>query len=53
MKKYILILSVVALFASLDGVFAATPPTDGEYGVVIDGYDWGPAVTKPLPAGSR
>lgn len=48
MKKKIFLLLIVALFVSLNGVFAATPPTDGEYGVVIEGYDWGPAVSKVI-----
>ena len=48
MKKSILILFTIALFASLNGVFATPSLTDGEYGVVIEGYDWGPAVSKVI-----
>ena len=48
MKKNIVSLLIAALFASLNGVFATPPPTDGEYGVVIEGYDWGPAVSNVI-----
>ncbi len=44
----IVLLFLAALFVSLNGVFATSPPTNGEYGVVIEGYDWGPAVSKVI-----
>lgn len=46
MVKHILILFVIALSALPNGISAAPPVTDGEYGVIIEGYDWGPAVSK-------
>ncbi|MEX0780147.1 MAG: hypothetical protein WD037_10440, partial [Balneolales bacterium] len=45
MKKYVLLLFIIALFTSLNGAFAQP---SGEYGVVIEGYDWGPAVNKVI-----
>lgn len=48
MKMKMILLFILALFTSLQGVFAGSPATDGEYGVVIEGYDWGPAVSKVI-----
>ncbi len=48
MDKKIRSFLIAVLFASLNGVFATPPSTDGEYGVVIEGYDWGPAVSKVI-----
>ena len=48
MKKKMLSLLIAALFTVSNGGFAAPTPTDGEYGVVIEGYDWGPAVSKVI-----
>ncbi len=48
MKRKVFALLVAALFVSLNGVFATTPQTGGEYGVVIEGFDWGPAVNKVI-----
>jgi predicted esterase len=48
MKKLILSLVIAAAFAALNGVSATPPLTDGEYGVVIEGYDWGPAVSNVI-----
>lgn len=48
MKKKISILFIALLFTSFNGVFAAISQTDGEYGIVIEGYDWGPAVSKVI-----
>lgn len=48
MKKNILLLFVIVLFAASNGVFAAISPAGGEYGIVIEGYDWGPAVSKVI-----
>lgn len=48
MKKKIFSLFVVALFVSLTGIFPTQAQTNGEYGVVIEGYDWGPAVNKVI-----
>lgn len=48
MKMKIFIFFIVALIVSLNGVFATSPPSDGDYGVVIEGFDWGPAVNKVI-----
>ncbi|MEX0660266.1 MAG: prolyl oligopeptidase family serine peptidase [Balneolaceae bacterium] len=48
MKKKILLSLLVVFVVSLNGLFAISPPSDGEYGVVIEGYDWGPAVSKVI-----
>jgi len=48
MKNKILLFCTAALFISLNGLFAASPPTDGEYVAVIEGFDWGPAVSKVI-----
>ncbi|MEX2346341.1 MAG: prolyl oligopeptidase family serine peptidase, partial [Balneolaceae bacterium] len=45
MRKNVLLLFIIALFISLNGAFAQP---SGEYGVVIEGYDWGPAVSKVI-----
>ena len=48
MKKPLIALCTVFLFALVNVVFAAEPSGGGEYGVVIEGYDWGPAVSKVI-----
>lgn len=48
MKKKIVLLFITALFVSLNGVFATQPSIAGKYNVVIEGYDWGPAVSKVI-----
>ncbi|MDZ7717703.1 MAG: prolyl oligopeptidase family serine peptidase [Balneolaceae bacterium] len=47
MKKIIL-LFITVLFVSLSGLFTTQAQTNGEYGVVIEGFDWGPAVNKVI-----
>jgi len=48
MKEKIFVLCISVLLVSLTGAFANPFPTDGEYGIVIEGYDWGPAVSKVI-----
>lgn len=48
MKKKIVLSLIVALIVSLNGLFATSPSSDGTYGVVIEGFDWGPAVSKVI-----
>ncbi|MEM8484946.1 MAG: prolyl oligopeptidase family serine peptidase [Bacteroidota bacterium] len=39
---------LLLLFTAFHGSIAASPTTDGTYGIVIEGYDWGPAVSKVM-----
>ncbi|MCG2587244.1 prolyl oligopeptidase family serine peptidase [Rhodohalobacter sulfatireducens] len=48
MKRKIFSLFIVVLIASLSGLFTAQAQTNGEYGVVIEGFDWGAAVNKVI-----
>ncbi|MBX2822459.1 MAG: prolyl oligopeptidase family serine peptidase [Rhodothermaceae bacterium] len=48
MQKKLLSFLIATLLVSLNGVFAIPPFADGEYGIVIEGYDWGPAVSKVI-----
>lgn len=48
MKKKLFILFITALFVSLNNAFATPPSTNGNFNVVIEGYDWGPAVSKVI-----
>ncbi|MEZ4699974.1 MAG: hypothetical protein R2834_06560 [Rhodothermales bacterium] len=50
MKKLTLLLYIAACWMSMNSALATQPPTDGAYGVVIEGYDWGPAVNKVILA---
>ena len=41
--------TLIMLFMSaLSGMVALANASDGEYGIVIEGYDWGPAVSKVI-----
>lgn len=48
MKRNLLSLFLVIVIASLNGAFATPAPGDGSYSIVIEGYDWGPAVSKVI-----
>ena len=48
MKRKFFSLFIVVLIALLCGLFTTQAQTNGEYGVVIEGYDWGPAVNKVI-----
>lgn len=48
MKRKFFSLFIVALIALLSGPFTTQARTNGGYGVVIEGYDWGPAVSKVI-----
>lgn len=48
MTKKILSFLIITLFIPVTEVFAFQSETDGEYGVVIEGFDWGPAVNKVI-----
>jgi predicted esterase len=48
MKRKFVSLFIVVLIASLSGLFTTQAQTNGEYGVVIEGFDWGPAVNKVI-----
>lgn len=46
MKNSNLLLWIALLAFSVSGLRAATPAPGGEYTLVVEGYDWGPAVSK-------
>lgn len=46
--KKVLFLIAALLVSTVSGVKAVSFSADGEYGVVIEGYDWGPAVSKVI-----
>ncbi len=48
MKRKFFSLFIVVLIASLSGLYTTQAQTNGEYGVVIEGFDWGPAVNKVI-----
>lgn len=48
MKTKFFLLFIAFLPASLGGLITTQAQTNGEYGVVIEGYDWGPAVSKVI-----
>lgn len=48
MKTKFFSLFIVVLITSLSGLFTTQAQTNGEYGVVIEGYDWGPSVNKVI-----
>lgn len=48
MERKFVSLFFVVLIASLSGLFTTQAQTNGEYGVVIEGFDWGPAVNKVI-----
>lgn len=48
MERKFFSLFIVVLIASLSGLFTTQAQTNGEYGVVIEGFDWGPAVNKVI-----
>ncbi|NBC65015.1 MAG: prolyl oligopeptidase family serine peptidase [Bacteroidetes bacterium] len=48
MKRKFSSLFVIVLIALFSGLFTTQAQTNGEYGVVIEGFDWGPAVNKVI-----
>lgn len=48
MKTKIFSVFIAVLIASMSGLFTTQAQTNGEYGVVIEGFDWGPAVNKVI-----
>lgn len=48
MKKKIYSILSVALIITVCGFFTAQAQPNGEYGVIIEGFDWGPAVNKVI-----
>lgn len=48
MIKRILSLLIVTLIVTVTTTFALQSESDGEYSVVIEGFDWGPAVNKVI-----